>query len=499
MHITPLLPPSELDALPIIELPGLQGNPPTGYTVLQEILLPYVDIIHALWWVALCMTIICLLTRFIVKPLLKGESTTPAIPEVQKAHLGIVGCYKRLFSIQEIENDVLVRWFGGAVLLGFLATFRYWQFNVETTAQAARAGNFTCWPFFQHCTDWIFLNAFPQGYSQSNLYMALFGLMVLAAYGLATRRAVMAHFSIAMLLLAKGYFTLINFFYNGNYDYYQTAFTLVFLFLPHKRFFASLAVVMFYTLSTVAKIHPSWTLGLYFTSLAPGMPIFPNAIVPLMTNLVIFMEMIMAWFMFSHRVWLQRGVFAFFCLFHVYSGTLVGFHYPTIVMPALIVCFGALFRPFTHVPLDRKSIAGWSLMAMLWGLQIIPLTIAGDAKLTLEGNFYGLYMFEANHQCQMSISNNDGSIQMQRNGISARFRCDPWPFLFTAQQRYCKSPNPQKIHFRLNHSINGGPFYEIVNEDDLCALTYKPFSHNDWIKMPPEAKPVGRPVKNLFY
>jgi hypothetical protein len=495
MHITPLLTPSELEALPIIALPGLQGNPPTAYTALQKIMLPYVDVIHAVWWAALCVTIIYLLVRFIMKPLVRGESNAGVSDAPQETPSGIVGYYRRLFSIHEIENDVLVRWFGGAVLLGFLATFRYWQLNVETTAQ----GNVTCWPFFQDCTDWIFLNAFPQGYSQSNLFMLLFGLIVLAAYALTTRRTMIAHISIAVLLVAKAYFTLINFFYNGNYDYYHTTFTLIFLFLPHKRFFASLAVVMFYALSTVAKIHPSWTLGLYFTSLAPGMPIFPNAIVPIMTNLVIFMEMIMTWFLFSHRVWLQRSIFAFFCLFHIYSGTLVGFHYPTIVMPALIICFGTLYRPFIKVPLDRKSIAGWLLMLMLSGLQSIQLAIPGDAKLTLEGNFYGLYMFEANHQCQMSISNNDGSIQMQRNGISARFRCDPWPFLYTAQQRYCKISNPPKINFRLNHSINGGPFYEIVNEEDLCALTYKPFSHNDWIKMPPEAKPVGRPLKNLYY
>lgn len=497
MHITPLLPEDEFNELPIIELQGLSGNPPAAYAALQKFMLPYIDMIHLFWWGCLVLTMAVVITRYMLLPLVRGRAAAETTPRSPAA--GMRGLYRRLFSIDEIEQDILVRWFGGAILLGYLATFRAWQQSIATTVQAVEAKTYTCWPFFPNCGDWIFLDAFPHGYSQMTLFMVLFTFILTAAYGLITRRGILAHASIAVLLIAKGYFTLINFFYNGNYDYYLTTFSLIFVFVPHKRFFASLAVAMLYVLSTVAKIHPGWTMGLYFTSLKPGMPIFPNAIVPLMTNLVICMEMIMAWFLFSRRVWLQRAVFAFFCLFHIYSGTIVGFHYPTIVMPALLVCFGPLFRPFAQVPLGRSAIMGWVLAVILWVLQLIPVMIPGDTKLTLEGNFYGLYMFEANHQCHVLYTGEKGDVMRQVNGVSARFRCDPWPFLFTAQNIYCKGEGPKRaIRMYMLHSINGGPFYEIVNEPNVCNLTYKPFGRNPWIKDATNARIVGRPLKNLY-
>jgi hypothetical protein len=407
--------------------------------------------------------------------------------------------YMRIFRLQEIADDMILRWFGGAILLGFHASFRYWQTNPATTLEGMERGNTVCWPFFQNCTDWIWLQTLPAGYSQMVLFMGLFALIVFAAIALIQNRIVVAHFCIFLLFLAKLYFTLINFFYNANYDYYHTVFTLIFLFAAHRRFFGALSVVMLYFLSTATKIHPSWTLGTYFSTLNDGLPIFPNGTEPFFTNLVIFMEMIMVWFLFSHKRWLQKTVFAFFFIFHLYSGTLVGYHYPTMVMPALIIFFGPYFRPFDSVPRDKKSLIGWLLLATLLGIQAIPQLIKGDAKLTLEGNFYGIYMFEANHQCALELSNPDGTLIRRRISTNARFRCDPWPYFSVAKRTYCHADSGDTpIHFRLIHSINGGPFYEIVNAPNLCDLEYRPFTHNTWIKDETTAPIVGRPVKNYY-
>ena len=495
MHITPLLPEDDLLKLPILALPGTAGNEEVRYTALQNLMLPYSDTIHLVWWALLVATLGFLIVRYLLWARL-ADNTLPAAPEPQPPmhRSGILGIYYRVFSIGEIDRDPMLRWAGGAILLGFLASFSQWQ----TNPQIAGYGNL-CWPFFQQCRDWIFLEGLPASYMQMIFFMGLFTLIITAAYALATRRTVLAHGCIILLYIAKAYFTLINFKFNGNYDYYHTVFGIVFLLLPHKRFFMSLSIVMLYTLSTVAKIHPSWTFGLYFTPLAPGMPIFPNPIVPLMTNLVIFMEMIMAWFLFSRRVWLQRSVFAFFCLFHLYSGMMVDYHYPTIVMPMLIICFGGMFRPFSHVPRDRASLPGWMLMAGLWSLQLIQLIIPGDAKLTLEGNFYGLYMFEANHQCMVTITNADGVLLEKEASTRARGRCNPWSYLSRAQYRYCRLDPKPILKFSMIHSINGGPFYKIIDEPDLCSLTYHPFKHNLWIKDATTAPAVARPLKNFYY
>lgn len=497
--ITPLLPQQELDQLPVIALPGVPTNEPASYTALQSFLLPYVDAIHVAWWGVLIVTMAWLFVRYLAMPCARKQFSPP-LPRAEGQ--GWRARYMRLFSLAEMEQDVLVRWFGGAILLGFIASYRGWQTSSTTTIRSIPGHNYECWPFFQNCADWIFLDAFPFAYSQMNFFMALFAMIVGAAVALAVGRIVLAHMLMLVLFISKVYLMLISFKYNANYDYYHTLFCILFLFIPHRRFFASLSIVMFYTLSTVAKVHPGWSLGLYFTAMQPGMPIFPKSIVPLMTNLVIFMEMVMAWCLFSRRVWLQRSVFAFFCLFHVYSGTLVGFHYPTIVMPTLIICFGPLFRPFDHIPLRASALPGWAVMAVLWGLQSIQLIIPGDVKLTLEGNFYGLYMFEANHQCQFEVTNQVGTRLLRVSNTRARGRCDPWPVMDKAQGIFCDMPGvggeKPKLQFKQIHSINGGPFYQTINEPDLCSLTYKPFSHNEWIRDAGSAPIIGRPPMNLY-
>jgi hypothetical protein len=237
-------------------------------------------------------------------------------------------------------------------------------------------------------------------------------------------------------------------------------------------------------------------LGQYFTALKEGLPIFPFGTEALMTNLVIAMEMVGSWFLFSRNALVQRSVFAFFVVFHLYSGTLVGYRYPSTVMPPLLILFGPWFKAPECVPINRNSVPGWLVMGALIFLQLIPHTIKGDEKFTMEGNFYGLYMFEANHQCYGGISR-DGKRIWTLAEVDALSRCDPYNVWFRAKHQFCADPNT-KYRMVLNHSINGEPFREIVNEPDLCALEYRPFNRNSWIKDETEAPAVARPVQNFF-
>ena len=115
------------------------------------------------------------------------------------------------------------------------------------------------------------------------------------------------------------------------------------------------------------------------------------------------------------------------------------------------------------------------------GLQFISILIPGDEKLTMEGNKYGLYMFEANHQCisKFTIENHDGTEDiLERQVESARSRCDVYRYWFTVSKRYCQEKSIEKISWTFDHSINGGPFLRIVEQENICDLQYKPFSHN---------------------
>lgn len=405
--------------------------------------------------------------------------------------------YNKIFNVQEIEKDVVLQLFGGAILLGFWLCFYLWQNSQFTTIHAVETGQAACWPFFQNCTDWYFMTSRPYGYIQNTIFMAMLGIIFTCAYALLAKRFTLAHICIFILFVWQAFFMLMTYRYISNYYYYQIAFAIIFLFLPHKKFFGSLSIVLFYFLSTATKIHESWTLGTYFTNLQLGLPFIPDDVAPLLTNSLIFVEMIGAWFLFSKNKTLQRTIFSFFVLFHLYSGIFVGYNYPIIATPTLIIFFGPLFKPFDKIPLDRKSILGWLLCFMFLYLQMLSHMIPGDEKMTLEGNFYGHYMFEANHQCQIEIKESDGNIVHYEESSRSGKRCDPYLYWHQAKLKHCNNIKT-KYHLTIMHSINGSAFYKIVDEPDLCALTYYPFYHNDWIKTQDEAIAVGRPLKNHY-
>jgi len=288
---------------------------------------------------------------------------------------------------------------------------------------------------------------------------------------------------------------------SANYEYYLFAFGLILLFFPHKEFFLKFIIAFFYFLSTASKIHPSWIEGGYFTALRTGLPIFPDAYTPLFTNVVLIMEMVGAWFLLSRNMFLQRSALVFFAIFHLYSGILVMYRYPSTVLPFVLILFGPWYR-YSFVPLDRKSIAAWIFVALLLCLQLSAKIIPGDEKLTLEGNKYGLYMFEANHQCfsEGRISFTSGEYEdFAKSNPIARSRCQPYDYWFSLKKMCEHNEEIEKIEWRFMHSINGGPFYKIVDVPNACDLSFSPIRHNEWIKTEKEAEIIGYPVKNVYY
>jgi len=109
-----------------------------------------------------------------------------------------------------------------------------------------------------------------------------------------------------------------------------------------------------------------------------------------------------------------------------------------------------------------------------------------------------VYMFEANHQCSIRVFDENRQVEFAHEATSARNRCDPYRYWFRNKMRLCKPENTGKYRMVMTHSINGGPFMLIVDEPDLCALKYKPFSHNEWIKTEDEAIPTARPQENFY-
>lgn len=410
--------------------------------------------------------------------------------------------YHRVFNIIEIETSKALQLFFGATLLSFLATFDNWISRPVLTVNQYLAHKHTCWPWFQSCGEYYFLQMLPFGYSQTIFYMGLFGIILLVAYFMYKREWVLAHLLMAILLLWKltaGLLLTYDLF--GNYDYYHVVFTIILLLLPLKLFFLKLVLVLFYSLSATAKLHATWILGTYFSALQTGLPLFPDWSIPIWTNLVIFMQIVGAWLLFSRRAWLQRTVLTFFIIFHLYSGILVSYHYPLTVLPSLIILFGLYYRQEV-VPLNKKSIPGWCLVIALIFLQLWSVIIPGDERMTGEANRFGMYMFEANHQCisQATIYLTDGRTDtLEKSRATARHRCDPYRYWFPVKDICRRFDNVERIEWTLDHSINGGAFHRIVETENACTLEYSIFKHNDWIQSATDQNIIGWPVKNQYY
>src|SRR5262249_17050091 len=155
----------------------------------------------------------------------------------------------------------------------------------------------------------------------------------------------------------------------------------------------------------------------------------------------------------------QRIALCYFMLFHIYSGILVGFRYPTVAFGMLVILFAlSTQETYRPVPLTRRALAGWYFVAVLFILQFIAIAIPGDQKLTLEGNYYGLFMFEANHQCvsDAMIYYKDGtSKEVKSQSYDSTWRCDPYGYWFGLHNRCLRDETIDHIAWTFDHSIDG--------------------------------------------
>ncbi len=442
--------------------------------------------------------------------------------------------YRRIFSIAEIEREPILQWMFGGSLLFFFLTFNRWISSPSITIEQAQRGANVCWEYFQGCEKFFFLHEIGVGYSQTIFYMALYAIMLSIVYCMWRKKWARAHAFLLLLLVWEILITLVLSFSDGApYYYYHIVLTTMLLVVPHKEFFLKFSFVFMYFMSVTTKIDSTWILGTYFTSLRDGLPLFPDSLAAPITNLVIFMQMIGAWFLISRNRVLQRIAFLYFLAFHLYSGVFVMYFYPTVSIPPLLILFGSMYR-YTAIPFSKKAIAGCVVIALVAVFQLLGFTAPGDRRMTLEGNKFGMFMFEANHQCVVTTGTYRKSEPTQRpdfeveegtrctsffcltkrttgkveGGLTLREeryesgtawnRCYPYEWWSRLQARCTRDDSIDHISLRIDHSINGEPFYRTVDEKNICDVPYRAFGGNTWIKQPPEAPLIGYPVTNTY-
>ncbi|MBC7371674.1 MAG: hypothetical protein H7326_08920 [Bdellovibrionaceae bacterium] len=228
----------------------------------------------------------------------------------------------------------------------------------------------------------------------------------------------------------------------------------------------------------------------------------PDFSIPFITQLVILFEIFASWALLTKKY--RRNAFWLWTLFHVYSVVLVGFHYPVRCIVMLWILFLPLLYPQAFSKeYERKpkvlNLATTLLAAFLFGMQMLPFLYSEDARSTLRFEGYGYNMFDANFQCIAKLQVNPLRGPPEAHSYvnqNSRFRCNPRSFLEKAHQR-CEASPGSRVSLEVTKSINGAPFYRIVDLPDACGVQFSLFGENEWI-LSNTATLIGYPAKNAM-
>ena len=395
------------------------------------------------------------------------------------------------------SSNLFTKFFAGWSLLSFLVSFNTFFGKGYLVINSPSP----CFPHFQNCKELFAafeLFPLPFSYRESIFFTILFSLIVLGTYFLYKQKYFYTHLILVFLFIVKLIIITSNY-GSGNYDYYDLIIIFVFLLYPTRVDLLKLTFVVLYFLASTIKIHSGWILGTYFSSLYYGLPLVPNNLIPIATNIVILTQLVGCWFLLSTNKKISSYLIYFYIFFHLYSTILVGYRYPTTALLSLLVIFiiGETSKTPPDFTIKKKTIPFYIFLASLFVLQSIAYFIPGDQKLTLEGNNYGIYMFEANHQCISYLTPKNGPQQIT-SSYDSRSRCDPYVYMKRIQSNYCSTSTKGEINWVFDHSINGEGFKRIVSVENVCNLVYEPFTHNNWIETERTAETVGKAYKNLI-
>lgn len=395
-----------------------------------------------------------------------------------------------MVTIPDFKNNVIERIF----VAGTLGIF---FFDFSKVSSVGSRITQMCWPHWQSCRSLPFPEPFPNSYAYNTLFLFVFSVIVGCLAGVIKNKE---KIYLPTLWALVGFKVFYNFFWHfsglHNFEYFHLLPTIAFLLNKKDRLFgAQVMWALCCFLAAFVKIHESWIVGSYFSSLALGLPFFPDSVIPLVTQGVIIFEIFLSWGLLTQR-WRMLSV-AGWLTFHIYSVILVGFYYPVRCVTMLLILFIATKPNSTGIrQLNGLSIV---LMAFMIVLQMMPLAFNEDNKRTLRWEGYGFNMFDANFQCvnRITWTKNSKVTKQTREHFYSRMRCGPNTFLERIKI-LCETKKPDNVTWTLRQSLNGGPFKEIIKSNDACNLQFSLFGKNEWILSETEAKSVGYPAPNTI-
>lgn len=426
----------------------------------------------------------------------------------------------------------------GAMLFYYYVTFHAWATNLGlSTRGVANLEALPTWPV-EDIPNWIFLDAFwTRAWLNSLGLLAI--VAVLRLIQGSTRGPMIA---LAFLFVNKLYFYLADLRMVANFHHMHLILSFLLLFAHEKLFFYRLGLGVIYWLAALAKLTPSWLWGEYFNSVPAGLPLLPRAAITPACLALTVLEVVgpVMWTSRDKRV--RWTSVALFTLFHAYSGLIVGYWYPTLMLPALLAAFVTFDEPMqAGYRFHKQDLVSWVFLGLLLLGGVWSYVIPGDARTTAEGRYLGMFMFDANRRVQAEFEivkgdrrwlfqlehswpeeevldwrtsmicthgdevfavkepvREDGVVIFNPNMFShgaSRMFGDPYLYRHYGRE-LLRRFRPDRLSIKLYQQLDGHPErFQVLDISDFEALNpgYNPFWHNDWIRLPgPESPPAYR-------
>lgn len=454
--------------------------------------------------------------------------------------------FGRLVASGEVDQDRRLRMVLAGLLLYYYVTFYNWWKG------AASALSVKGTEVFNYAPTWVLENwrgLIFADHFQTKVYLWLLGMLaLLGLFHLFYKDCCQVPMAILAFLFAnKLFFYMMDLRLMANFHHLHLFYSAVFLISGRKLFFFRMALAVSYWMSAFIKFTPSWLFGEYFNSIPGKLPLLPenSTFVMLAMQGIIVMEIFgpLAWFSNRPRWrYLSLGVFI---AFHLYSGLLVGFKYTTLMLTCLIPAFLDFDAPIQRgYRFVRRDLLPIGLMSLALAGGLWHFFIPGDVRLTAEGRYFGVFMFDANRTVLFHVTVEKGDKTFDfwvkrpwRNGAiledgeletdtayqvwgaiwkgdsverkkailgpirdgetvvfnpqlftTAQVRTfgDPYLYYFYAkelQRRY----KPDKISLELFQQLDGHKqAFKVLDIEDFAALnpSYSGFFHNSWIRVP---------------
>lgn len=351
-----------------------------------------------------------------------------------------------------------------------------------------------CPPYFQECFKLFSIGDLPVSNGYNYFISFVLILQISSVVLFYFRKYLFA----SIIILSVIFFHFIqSFLFVANismpFEYFSTIVFLIFIVSNNKLASVRFSVIVFYIIAGLTKLTPAWILGSYFGLNQKGLPLFDDRLILLLSNIVIIFELVGIHFLNAKVKVLRLVVFIFFICFHLYSYLIVGLRYPAYCIPLIIILYTIAKEKRLNMKPSSFSIV---LSGILVLLNVYPLLIPGDHRVTYEGSKPTLNMFDGNRQSRLIVTYPDGKIQKleRRSSYTRTTAYLEW------KKYHLQCPSYESIGMKLDLSIDGQPFYNIINQDDICQLTFEPYQRNEWIKIDTSYQNiVGYPNKGGYF